>query len=647
MSYLRLLDLRSNSPLEFDCDEVRIGRDPGLELPLSGEGSNVVSALHCRLSYRTDRWWVEDADSRNGTFVNETMIAKPVELRAGQVIGLGMSGPRFEVQAAGSAPLLETLAESTDNPPLRVVLFDPIGRAYIEASGELVRLGRAAECEVCPVNGDLDAVSRFHAEIFLGEDDAVMIRDAGSMNGTWVNGGRVKGASELYAGYRIMLGDGGPTFIVHEVQPPFSASPAGSNFEPPELEVGGKSLPVSTTVVRKIVAEANRSSARRARRLLWLFVVVAVGIVGTLFYQTKLRDAATASLLESQRLALEDQRLANVTQRALIDSLLEGAIIEYDELRYELSAALAASAPAAVVDSLREALTAAEQRTSALEATLVRAQISLNKQLAVGDSLRRLADAEVQRLSAQLARATQNQVSPQLLDSLRQAVRAAEAQVAGIGSQIRAVEGVNLAALAQDNQGAVGLVTVFKGLKIFDGSGFAIGPSGYFVTNRHVVVPEGEADSVFVTMADEKWMVRADIISIPSTETVDLALLKIRDFKWPHVTKIDWSGTHTSQGEPAALIGFPAGVRNALDNTRTVRTSMSAGIFSKITPERIQFDGFSVGGSSGSPIFNADGEVVSVHQGSLRGATGLGFSVPIKLLIPLLPSHARDELALP
>jgi S1-C subfamily serine protease len=73
---------------------------------------------------------------------------------------------------------------------------------------------------------------------------------------------------------------------------------------------------------------------------------------------------------------------------------------------------------------------------------------------------------------------------------------------------------------------------------------------------------------------------------------------------------------------------------------------MSAGIFSQVTSESIRFDGFTVEGSSGSPVFNANGEVVAVHRGGLRGATGLGFAVPITQLIPLLPPEVKAELGI-
>jgi S1-C subfamily serine protease len=243
-----------------------------------------------------------------------------------------------------------------------------------------------------------------------------------------------------------------------------------------------------------------------------------------------------------------------------------------------------------------------------------------------------------------MAAATRNAVSRDLLDSLRQAVQDAEQQVSGIEERVRAVRGVDLASVAQTNQGAVGLVSAFVQGKIYDGSGFAITGSGYFLTNRHVVLVNGRrADSVFVTMADQRRMTRADIINIAPLNGPDIAVLQIRNYGGPHVPRLDWKGTKARQGEPAALIGFPAGLAAALDRTQTIRTSMAGGIFSQVTPDEIRFDGFTVGGSSGSPILNAAGEVVAIHRAGLVEAAGLAFAVPVRLAIPLLPPAALAE----
>jgi S1-C subfamily serine protease len=81
----------------------------------------------------------------------------------------------------------------------------------------------------------------------------------------------------------------------------------------------------------------------------------------------------------------------------------------------------------------------------------------------------------------------------------------------------------------------------------------------------------------------------------------------------------------------------------ALDRTQTIRTSMAGGIFSQVTADEIRFDGFTVGGSSGSPILNASGEVVAIHRAGLAESAGLAFAVPVRLAIPLLPQTARAE----
>ena len=115
------------------------------------------------------------------------------------------------------------------------------------------------------------------------------------------------------------------------------------------------------------------------------------------------------------------------------------------------------------------------------------------------------------------------------------------------------------------------------------------------------------------------------------------------------MTAIDWKGTKARQGEPAALIGFPAGAGFARAGSQSalVRTSMTAGIISRVTDDLIQFDGMTIGGSSGSPLFNANGEVISIHRAGLPQAPGFALSVPLKHAIPLLPEPLKQRLGVP
>ncbi len=75
--------------LELRTPEGIIGRNPTADLHLNDE---TVSARHARLSFHHAQWWIEDLNSRNGTYLNGQMVTEPVvitsgdELRCGQVV---------------------------------------------------------------------------------------------------------------------------------------------------------------------------------------------------------------------------------------------------------------------------------------------------------------------------------------------------------------------------------------------------------------------------------------------------------------------------------------------------------------------------------------------------------------------------------
>ncbi|MEX1071921.1 MAG: FHA domain-containing protein [Anaerolineales bacterium] len=74
--------------LRFTAPEITIGRNPTCEWMLPDE---TVSSEHARLVYRHDQWWLEDLNSKNGTFLNGEALTAPVvladqdEIRCGQV----------------------------------------------------------------------------------------------------------------------------------------------------------------------------------------------------------------------------------------------------------------------------------------------------------------------------------------------------------------------------------------------------------------------------------------------------------------------------------------------------------------------------------------------------------------------------------
>lgn len=695
MPFLRLRDLRTSAAQEFDGSEVRIGRDPEFEFPIKGEGSQVVSGAHARLLFENGGWWLEDLGSRNGTYLDEHRVVPGSRLpvKVGSVIRLGESGPKIKIEAVSRERLEETVVEvpTTVRPSAPTLRLSDLGGAAqgervqktgpeplrpgnlklvvrelrtgqrFEAVGGRLRIGRGQECEIRPVGPTDTSVSRLHAEVVLKPEGKAVVRDARSRNGTYLNGEKLAGEKVLAVGDKILLGEGGPELLVEGLMLPSVPAAAGQDQAsvPKRAAAPKEELPLprgerarrsfggkgATVFFREMFDETQRRTAKRVRVLIWSFVAVLGMTTAGLYFWAERRVRQTAEALEAR------QREALRAQQAVADSIRREAELEYERLRGELEAARAASASPAVIDSLRAALNEASNRTAALEAALRRAEAALREQLAAGDSLRRQAQAELERLRGELARAGRSDVSGALLDSLRRALQAAEERANNIEAQMRAIRGVNLAAVSQANQGAVGLITVVVGNQGYDGTGFVITRSGYMITNRHVVMPQGRTpDAIYVTMADRpydrRFMHRAQIVSVGPEEGPDLAVLKLENYSGPVIAKVDWTGTRARQGEPAALIGFPAGVAVALDETKTVRTNMSGGIFSKVTASEIRFDGFTIPGSSGSPIFNASGEVVAVHRAGLREATGLSFAVPVKFVLPLLPPEAKAELGL-
>lgn len=99
---LRLSD-DSGDVREFAGPEVRIGRDPACEWCI--ESGNSVSAVHARMLFRDGRWWLEDAGSRNGTFIGRHRLVpdESIALQAGVSFRLAAAGPTFRVVPAAGA----------------------------------------------------------------------------------------------------------------------------------------------------------------------------------------------------------------------------------------------------------------------------------------------------------------------------------------------------------------------------------------------------------------------------------------------------------------------------------------------------------------------------------------------------------------
>ena len=154
------------------------------------------------------------------------------------------------------------------------------------------------------------------------------------------------------------------------------------------------------------------------------------------------------------------------------------------------------------------------------------------------------------------------------------------------------------------------------------GSGFVIDPSGYVVTNNHVI--DGAAE-IRVKMADQKEYPATLVGTDPET---DLALLKVSAPKpLPSVAFGDSEALRV--GDPVIAVGNPFG----LGGTVTVGIISARGrdINSGPYDNFIQTDAAINRGSSGGPLFDSEGRVVGVNSAILSpngGSVGVGFAIP-------------------
>lgn len=303
MPHIVLKEHDSEKSLEALESPATIGRDPTCAFLIEGPNSKVVSARHARIVFEEDAWWIEDS-SRNGTIVDDERLQQGQRhpLKVGQVIGLGESGPRYKVVTLDSRKVSDTvleppgagvpIANATTAPrqpaaarpapsparspeirtaPLRqseavraglkfeeptepmapspdwlvhIILRATNTNQHYELRSDIIRLGRSPECNVQIPPEQGASVSRVHAEILI-HDGGVMLRDAGSRNGTFLNGRRVDAPHPTIRNDLIMLGSGGPTFSIEDLHivkgPTKPKGEAGSGGAP--VGNGGVSTP--------------------------------------------------------------------------------------------------------------------------------------------------------------------------------------------------------------------------------------------------------------------------------------------------------------------------------------------------------------------------------------------------------------------
>ena len=154
------------------------------------------------------------------------------------------------------------------------------------------------------------------------------------------------------------------------------------------------------------------------------------------------------------------------------------------------------------------------------------------------------------------------------------------------------------------------------------GSGFIIDPSGYVVTNNHVV---GDSHKVTVILQDNS---RYPAKVIGRDSKTDLALLKISvDHKLPFVT---WGDSNDTQvGDWIVAVGNPFGLGGTV--TAGIVSALGRNIEEGPYDDFIQLDAPINRGNSGGPTFNLKGQVIGINTAIYSpsgGSVGIGFAIP-------------------
>jgi len=155
------------------------------------------------------------------------------------------------------------------------------------------------------------------------------------------------------------------------------------------------------------------------------------------------------------------------------------------------------------------------------------------------------------------------------------------------------------------------------------GSGVIVDPSGYILTNNHVIE---NAQDITVRLSDSRKLTARLVGRDPKT---DLAVLKV-EAPGPLPAAELGDSDRLRVGQWAIAIGNPFG----LDRTVTVgiisataRTRVGVTTYESF----IQTDASINPGNSGGPLLNLDGKVVGINTAIVAAGQGIGFSIPINM----------------
>ncbi len=169
-----------------------------------------------------------------------------------------------------------------------------------------------------------------------------------------------------------------------------------------------------------------------------------------------------------------------------------------------------------------------------------------------------------------------------------------------------------------------------------EGSGFIIDPTGYVVTNNHVIE---SADTIEITLIDgTKYPARV----IGRDSKTDLALLKVDGA--PPLPYVDLGHSGEARiGDWVLAVGNPFGLGGSVN--AGIISARGRDINSGPYDDYLQIDAPINRGNSGGPLFDARGRVIGVNTAIFSpsgGNIGIGFAIPAETAAEIV-KELRDR----
>lgn len=174
------------------------------------------------------------------------------------------------------------------------------------------------------------------------------------------------------------------------------------------------------------------------------------------------------------------------------------------------------------------------------------------------------------------------------------------------------------------------------------GTGTIISENGYILTNEHV--SGAKYSSCYVTLENGN-VYNGNVVWADSD--LDVAIIKINMQGLKSITLGNSDSIKIAQKVYA--IGNPIGV----EFQRTVTGGIISGIDRTIKMEEnnkkiymedlIQTDATINPGNSGGPLINENGEMLAINSVKITSAEGIGFSIPINIIKPVIEKVISDE----